>query len=332
MIFNDSIWKNLAAENPTGEKLAARLAVPEKSKKLYVGFDAGKKRHLLVPLTEKDKEYNDSQSRGLSVATRNLVVLGSEPKRYIDITCQDDSGHSMFDIIGNEIAENVDKGESYEIISAIIGKWRHFWGQSAHELLSYEELSGLFAELWFLYYWLLPRINKKAAVARWRGPFSSRHDFEWKEMSVEVKATSSVQSRIHRIHGIEQLAPPEKGKLFLFSLRIREEKGAKNTLPDFIALCQKKLKDDVEALSQFENNLAVAGYSPIHNEEYSKFRLRVVDEKLYQVTDEFPHLTPDSFEHGLPNGVSAIEYSVNLDGFDNLCIAKSSDELKIDFS
>lgn len=67
----------------------------------------------------------------------------------------------------------------------------------------------------------------------------------------------------------------------------------------------------------------MAGYSPLHDEEYSKFRFRVVDEKLYRVTDEFPSLTPDSFKGGLPSGVSYVEYAINLDGFENLCVATS---------
>ena len=325
MISNVEMWKHLELNPPTGETLAARLVLPELSKKLYAGIDANKIRHLLVSVSNDD-ECSDSQSRGLSVATRDLVIQGSEPKRYIDITCHDDSGHIIFDVIGSEIAEKLDKGEPQEIITNVISKWRRFWGQPPRELLSREELIGLFAELWFLYHWLLPHTNKTDAINRWRGPFSSRHDFEWQGRSVEVKATTNVQSRLHRIHGIDQLLPPENGELLLFSLSIREEQGSENTLPKFIALCQEKLKDNVDALSKFENTLAVAGYSPLHNDEYSKFKFGVVDEKLYRVTDEFPRLTTDSFEDGVPRGVGTIEYSINLDGFDNLCIANSPDD------
>lgn len=323
MNININIWEQLKSELPKGDKVAARLAVPEITKKFYAGFDAKGLRHFLISLNKDDEELNDSHSRGLSVITRNLMVSGSEPKKYIDLTCHDIRGHVIFDMIGTEIAVELESGRPHDVIHKVLCKWRYFWGQSPRDLLSYEELIGLFAELWFLYHWLFLRTDKLDAVKSWRGPFSSRHDFELKDQSVEVKATTNVQSRIHKIHGIDQLSPPDKGNLLFFSLRIREEQGAKNSLPSIIELFQEKLKDNIDALSKFENTLAVAGYSPIHNEEYSKFKFRVVDQKLYSVTDNFPRIIIDSFVGGLPEGVGTIEYMINLDGYDKLCIAKS---------
>ena len=136
-----------------------------------------------------------------------------------------------------------------------------------------------------------------------------------------------MQSRVHQIHGIEQLSPPQGGKLLLFSLRLREEHGAEYTLPKLIILCKEKLKNNPEAISKFENILDLIGYSPLHDKEYSKFKFRVVDEKLYNVTDKFPRLITDSFIKGIPSGVGMIEYLINLDGYDQLCIAKSPNEI-----
>src|SRR3989338_5678059 len=324
MSFNQDVWKKLESGLPSGEKIAARLAMPDKSRKLYAGFDSFKQRHLLIPLEENEEEYNDSESRGLSITTRELIIKGSERKRYIDIICQDVSGHVIFDAIAEDIAEKLDKEIPKGVIMGVISKWRNFWGKSVQDLLSYNEIIGLFAELWFLYYWLFPKISYSEAVNRWRGPFSSRHDFEWSGKSIEIKATTNTEGRIHKIHGIEQLSPPEHGNLLFFSLRIREEQGSNNTLPAFIASCQEKLKENLDALSIFENTLAVAGYSPLHDDEYSKFKFRIVDEKLYKVTDNFPRLTTNSFKDGLPSGIGYIEYVIDLDGFENLCLATSS--------
>jgi len=119
---------------------------------------------------------------------------------------------------------------------------------------------------------------------------------------------------------------PPNGKLWFFSLRLREEKGTENTLPSLISLCKEKLKNNPEAISKFENVLDLAGYSSVHDNEYSEFKFRVVDEKLYEVTDEFPRLIIDSLIRGIPPGVGSIEYNINLDGCDNLCIANSPNE------
>ena len=326
MSLNKDIWNKLESGLPSGEKITARLAMPEISRKLYVGLDSLKQRHLLIPLEKNEEEYNDSESKGLSVITRELIIKGVEQKRYIDIICKDVSGQTIFDAIAEDIAEKLDKGIPKEVIVKVIGKWRNFWGKPVQDLLSYNEIVGLFAELWFLYYWLFPRMNELSAINAWRGPFSSRHDFEWTGKSVEVKATTNVQNRMHKIHSIEQLSPPENGNLFLFSLRIREEQSVDNNLPTLIALCRKKLKDNPNAISKFENILSIVGYSPVHDNEYSKIRFRVVDERLYNVTDEFPRLVSDSFVKGVPSGVNTIEYTINLDGYDNLCLAKSHKE------
>ena len=326
MNFNEDIWKKLESEYLSGEKIIARLAVPEMSRKLYAGIDSMKQRHLLVPIEKDEEDYNDAESKGLSILTRELIIKGTEQKKYIDIICQDASGHVIFDAIAGDIAEKLDKGIPKEVITNVIGKWRNFWKKTSQEIMSSNEIIGLFAELWFLYNWLLPHLKNFEAIKRWRGPFSSRHDFEWKGKSIEVKSTTNVQSRVHKIHGIEQLSPPENGDLFLFSLRLREEQGSKMTLPSLIKLCKDFLGNDIESLSKFENILAIAGYSPLYDKEYSKFKFRIVDEKLYKVTKDFPHLERNSFINDIPPGVGLIEYSINLDGYDNLCVANSSKE------
>ncbi len=158
-------------------------------------------------------------------------------------------------------------------------------------------------------------------VDRWRGPFGSRHDFEWDSGSVEVKATTSTRGRIHRINGLDQLAPPEAGELLFFSLRLHEEAGATNTLPSIIATCLAQLDGDADSLNQFEKALAQTGYSPAHDEEYAKLRLRIVEEGLFQVRDDFPRLTATLLTAGVPPGVERVKYEINLSGFNHLCIA-----------
>ena len=172
----------------------------------------------------------------------------------------------------------------------------------------------------------MPKAGTSEAVTRWRGPFASRHDFEWAGHSVEVKATTSTRGRIHRINGLDQLVPPESGELLFFSLRLREEAGATNTLPSVIAACRAQLEPDAGALGLFERALAQVGYSPVHDEEYTEHRLRVVEEGLFKVHDNFPRMTAVQLALGIPPGVERVEYEINLNGFDHLCVARSPSE------
>lgn len=327
--LDTDIWDRLKVVKPMGEMLIARIAFPDLSKNVLAGIDSEGYRHFLIPILSNESALNDNQSRGLTVSCKDLKVKDQgkdlQPSRYIDITCQDVAGHEAFDIIGREIVSsltspNISKSEA---VSNVLAKWRYFWGRPPVNLLSHEEIIGLFAELWYLNYWILPYTSPITAVSGWRGPYGSRHDFEWPNHSVEVKGTSSTKGRIHWINGIEQLLPPEKGDLHFFSLAVREEGGGLNTLPNLTAICRKSLKNSPEALSKFENTLVLTGYSPMYDEEYNKICLRVVDEALYTVNDVFPRITADKFQNGVPQGVETVRYQINLESKESMIISRT---------
>lgn len=323
------VWSRLSNEKATGESLWARRAMPDVSERLLAALDTGGIRHLLILLTDAEPDIHDQQSRGIAVETRELAVPGHEPGRYMDITCVDDAGRDAFNIIGGEIVERLASGRETapDVVTRVLSKWRRFWGQFPLQILSRERQLGLFAEVWFLSFWLIRITGRGEAVRRWRGPLGARHDFEWPGRSVEVKATTSIRGRIHHINGLEQLALPELGTLLLFSLRVREEGGATNTLPSVVASCRSALSPDGDALSRFEGLLTQAGYSVTHEDEYAKLRVRVLDEGLFRVEDDFPRVTEDSFPNGVPNGVDRVEYEINLDVCSHLLIARSADSL-----
>lgn len=320
------VWTRLASERVQGETLWARRAAPDVTDRLVAALDADGKRHLLVLLRVGEADVQDSQSRGVGVVTRELAVPGHEAGRYLDITCHEGAGQEAFDLIGGELADRLASGRetASECVARVLAKWRRFWGQVPRQILSREEQLGLFAELWFLSVWLAPKAGAAQAVARWRGPFASRHDFEWAGRSVEVKATTSTRGHVHHINGLDQLVPPELGELLFFSLRLREEAGATNTLPSVIAACRAQLEPDADSLSLLDRALAQVGYSPAHDEEYAKLHLRVVEEGLFNVRDEFPRVTAMQLTAGVPPGVEHVEYKINLSGFDRLCIARNA--------
>lgn len=324
------VWTRLSGEQVQGETLWARRAMPDVTDRLVAALDAEGKRHILVLLRAGETEVQDSQSRGVGVVTRELAVPGHETGRYLDLTCHDAAGHDAFDLIGGELADRLATGRetASDCVTRVLAKWRRFWGQLPRQILSREEQLGLFAELWFLSVWLLPKVGSAEGVKRWRGPFASRHDFEWVSRSVEVKATTSTKGCIHHINSLDQLAPPSQGELWLFSMRMREEAGATNTLPSIVVSCRAQLESDPNALSEFEKALVQAGYSPAHDEEYGKLRLRIIEEGLFNVRGDFPRLTVAELKVGVPPGVERVEYQINIDGFKHLCIAtKASDFL-----
>jgi hypothetical protein len=290
-------------------------------------LDTKGERHLLIVLHTDEKELFDSQSRGLDVITRMLMTKGHPAARFLDIECQDPAGYPAFDIIGGEIAEELTRSEKEpaEIVKSVLSKWRRFWGQLPREVLSREQQLGLFAELWFLSGWLLPQMGSEALLA-WRGPFGSRHDFEWADKSVEVKATSNIRGRILRINGLDQLDSINNNPLYLFSLRVREEMGSRNTLPGIIEVCRLQLVSDSDALGRLESLLMQAGYSPIHASEYLNLCIHVIEETLFIVKDDFPRMNNGSFSNGIPKAIEHVEYDINLNTYDHLIVARNPNE------
>jgi hypothetical protein len=325
--IGQEVWARLEQTQLTGDKLVARPAVPRVTDRVQCALDAQGKRHLLVALREGEDELGDTQSRGLSVVTRELAIKGQSEVRYIDIECHEASGHQVFDLVGAELAEELanSNGQPAENVKHVLARWRRFWGQMPQQLLSREEQLGLFAELWFLNVWLLPKAGPSAVFA-WQGPMAARHDFAWLGKSIEIKATTNVRGRIHHVHGLDQLDPPENSLLYLFSLSLREEITATNDLPHMVEACRSQVISDDDALGRFETLLFKAGYSPVHDEEYVKLRLHVIEEALFVVKDDFPRVTPSSFPQEIPKGIERVEYEINLSSFSHLIIARLPNE------
>lgn len=318
--ISPEIWSLLAANLPKGDNLTARQAVPDLTSRVFCAIDTENQRHILIQLEPEDSGYDDRQSRGIQVVTRELNIHGQPPSRYMDIICLDVTGYAGFDLIGSEIISELAKGSGLpgDIVHQVLGKWRRFWSQVPQDLLSRQEVIGLFAEIRYLTERLIPEAGPAEAVRRWRGPFGSRHDFELKGCSVEVKATTSSRGRIFHINGIDQLDPPDNGKLFFFGVRLREEGGAEHTLPGVIGTCRNLLEKDNDALDIFESALIQAGYSPHHDEEYTNMHFRIIEEALFAVTDDFPRICAGNFTGGVPAGIERVEYEINLNGYDQI--------------
>ncbi len=323
-LIEESIWEHVETDIPASEKLTARLVPIQNKECFYCAVDSEKNRHFLVMLLPFNKDLRDLSSRGVIAVTKELTVNLSNSERYIDVICKESSGHEIFNMVGNDIVEGIieDKLQPADLIKNVLMKWRKFWGVVPKVLLSKEQIIGLFSEIYFLSEWLSGTNSILESVKRWRGPYAARHDFEWPGKSIEVKGTISGRGPIHVINGLDQLAEPENGMLMLFSLCLKEEHGAINNIVDLIKSFKAKLATDFEALEIFEEALLRVGYSILHEDEYKEFKLRVVEQKLYSVRDNFPRITRKTINP--PVGVEKIGYEINLSAFNHLVITDNS--------
>jgi hypothetical protein len=294
-------------------------STPEKLEAIEIGIGSGVwtavdhkgSRHLLVRVPEGTQTPATS-TKGLSVAVTRHRIAGLDDADYVDLVCLDEATVDTFATVGVDIAEVVTATAPERRGAAIteaLARWRWFWGITP-DRLSERDALGLFAELWFLDQWIGVRPD---SVDAWTGSDNARHDFQWPDRSVEVKATArrADGAVVHTIQHLDQLADPETGTLYLFSLRVVRDRLANNTLPGLVDRCSEQLRGAAEAREAFFRNVSLRGYSPAHRRLHSS-PYRVLDEQLYEVTGDFPRLTVESFGDGLPAGIGQVSYNLDM--------------------
>jgi len=278
---------------------------------IWVARDNQGQPHVLVRL-DFPSRVPPFDTRGLRVEVGERQVADGPSDTYLDLVCLDDTVAPTFAVVAADVAtlaENTEPTRRGTVLAAALSRWRWFWRVDSGGL-SETDVVGLFAELWFLAQWAGADV---LAVAAWTGSDNSRHDFQWAQVSVEVKATTRRGSSggvSHHINSLDQLADPETGVLHLFSMRLRKDDLARNTLPALVDQIDTALGEDPEAHEEFSRKLAARGYSPAHRGRYRQPH-RVIEEKLYRVTDRFPRLLPSSFPHGLPDGITDVAYMLD---------------------
>jgi hypothetical protein len=307
---NEDIWNELDEDRPQYGHYNARSIGG--ISKIILAVNHNGTRNILLPIRRIEDAVYDNHSRGIIAQGKVLILEDEEEGPYILITCTDNNGNKAFNLVASDVLQNLDRGMvPSDAVAKTLEKWRKFWGGAHKQILSEEQIKGLFGELWFLLVWLLPKdLNW---VVSWLGPCGHRNDFEKSKIAIEVKTTSSIRGHIHRINGLDQLDPPEEGILYCFSLRVRREGTAINTIPLLVSRIKSQLATNQPLLDLFEERLALIGYSSVHDEEYSEYKYRTIDERLYVVDDHFPRLTQSLFNPCVPNGVERIDYDVNLE-------------------
>lgn len=309
-----SFWEKLEASRSVNDEWRVLSVAPALTNRLLGGISKTGNRCLLIALREGEETLNDAKSRGLSVRTEQLTEGAQKAGAYLVVECIDTTGHPLFDLIAGDLAAALQSADPATAVTRVLGKWRRFWSQAPRTMMSREEQLGLFAELWFLLHWMLPAVATDVAVKRWRGPIGARRDFEWVGHAIEVKCSNIVRGPVFRISSIDQL-DAGTDDLWLFGLRVREDASSPLNLPDLVAACLAALDQDPDSQMRFESILARSGYSRMFESEYRVMLLRIVDSKLYKVSDAFPKLIAASFAQGVPNGVSEVSYTIDLGGF-----------------
>lgn len=317
----DAVWQGLRTPETREQLEAARLPGSD----TWAAIDHEGQRHLLLRVPG-NSEVPPAATRGLAVIVARHQVAGGEPADYIDLRCMSEDEFETFTAVGADIATRAgpaEEGDRLAIVGESLSRWQWFWDVEPDRLGERDAL-GLFAEMWYLRRWEHARPE---AVAAWTASAGARHDFQWPDRSVEVKGTTrrADGAVLHRIQHLDQLADPEEGELFLFSLVVARDELAHNSLSSLIDQLESALSGSGPLHEDFLRKLGARGWSPAFRHRHD-VPYRVLSEALYAVSDGFPRLVDSTFQGGLPQGVTSVSYVIDMEVCEPWLVARNPEE------
>lgn len=273
---------------------------------VYLGLDPAGKHHLLVE--SPDPPIRPSGVAALSTTHRELKI-GSQLKRYLDVTCEHDDLVEVFHHFIAAVFEriSVDAPDNGHVVMRTLAVWREFFSPATGRP-SPDTVTGVIGELLFLRD--LARVASSDGIAAWTGPKGGRHDFRSGDVALEVKTTRAHTRRVISVSGEEQFVPPDGGTLYLHFLRLEESPGTGVSLLDLI----DEIVSTGVPRSELLAGLAGAGIPPSALSTVGTAWFDVRERLTLPVDDRMPRITPATFSAGRrPAGILGINYRVDLD-------------------
>jgi Putative PD-(D/E)XK family member, (DUF4420) len=299
-------WRDLPSPVKSGQLEAHEVTAVSG---VWVAKDSSDHQHLLVQVPD-DTKLEIPGTHGLDVQVTKHRVPNRPDSAYIDLACLDPAVATTFAAVAADIANQAVRADPRhrptDVIRAL-NEWRWFWGVDPAHLTASDAI-GLFGELWFMIQWAGV---SPGCVQAWRASEGSRHDFQWAEYSVEVKATSRSGPIVHTVQNLEQLEDAENGILYIYSLRVARDALAANTVSSLVEIAVNALGDQPDARADLLQKLGRRGYTPAGRDQ-AVVPYRIIEQGLYSVTGGFPRLTRASFAHGLPAGIGLVSYQLEM--------------------
>jgi hypothetical protein len=277
------IFATLASDGRRG-----LLLLPERRETLLI--EAGMRKHGGAALVAEVASFSDSNGT---------------PKQGIHVRCQDHSLDEAFTMFCALVCIRATSGPISPALAASFEEFRSLIGANRARIKP--DTIGVIGEL----LWIDRMVAMDpTAVLSWMGPSGGRHDFRRGRTAVEVKTSlrSGSQANKVRISALDQLVPPEGGKLFLHTVRLERADDGEISLSALIDDIRRRLSG--ESHRHFNRQLAELG--DFGQDVDGSFSVLSID--TFEVRDGFPRLVPGSLLDGsLPAGVASVSYDLLLD-------------------
>lgn len=264
---------------------------------LEVGKEAIPPRALL-PYTRGFLVTSEALDPGRTGKTRLLLSLTEERYRDVFLALTED--------LLRHLERTKSASEAVQELLARLSRWQTFLKQHDPEGLSLTERRGLYGELRVFRRLITLGLTPSDAIAGWRGPGASSHDFQLRGGSIEVKTSAAVTPAGFKVNNVKQLDDSSVPALMVALVLIDESESAGIPLPALVAEIEGLLPDD--AVPAWEEALTSVGYLHVQSDRYNLPKYVDRELRLYRVGTGFPRL----LESDLPDGVSDVSYTVAL--------------------
>lgn len=308
-------WRELAAEGRTEpgwhvRRIHAACATP-----IYAGLKyPGGTKGLLLEVRSRSVHPSSTFPYCLGFEI-NLETVAPGPNGSVRICMELAEARygGVFAALADDVCSAVALAKSEkEGVTAMIGRlntWQKFLKRHGDAVLSEQEQTGLFAELFVLRELLADGMAASEAVDAWRGPWAGAQDFRLANCSVEIKATASPGSISFEVSNLVQLDERHLSCLIVRHFTVARIEGRGETLPDLIdGISTAVAAEDPSAALRFADSLLEVGYSRAHRTDYVTTGFTVLSDRQFRVLGEFPRIHADEVRPG----ISACSYSVQL--------------------
>lgn len=317
-MMHSEIWQELEtrASTETGIGTLKRMIGTKKICPMFIGIN--RPGNMRVFILEVPRENLPSPNR---IPDSNgfdfkLQIVGDETNQdHISLILYSASSKydQIFASISSDLFINLNElTNAKEIVSKFLNRlqlWQSFFQKQNSDGLSEEAQKGLYGELFFIKKYVFPKFEPMKSLSYWLGTNKRQHDFQFGDLSVEVKTTSSKQHQKLHISSEQQLDDSLVNQLYLFFLSVSLIDNLNQTLPSLIGEIREFLTTSTAALERFNSILIERGYLDIHRHLYESTGYSLRKSGFFQVHSDFPRIT----EHDLRPGVGNIKYTIDLD-------------------
>ncbi len=274
-------------------------------------YDFERRYGFFLKLDIQEQITTDIKLRGIDIK----IEKTQDDYTEFYLALEENEDWEIFHALCYDLVFVIDAHESDSVkISKLLerlDKWKNLLANKRHLNISKEQQMGIFSELLCLSNFIAPNIGYGAAIDAWVGIEKDKQDFNLEKCVVEVKSHITTKGNVANISSLHQLIS-EKDKLYLVSYGLTVNENGRTIDDLYDEIVAKLTSRDHETLMM---KLFISGWVP-HHENLRKDKFIKDSEKVYDVNELFPRISPNDID----KRVTEVKYKIDLSQCDEfLC-------------